>query len=460
MDEKAKMSSTKLQPKMKKGILAGVCLFCILIVCSVSMVIGAQSGAVPKVFSLSQSFKEAESNSVTIKNVPYEVMAAELNSKNANMGKWPSLSLSVAYEIGDKIVEDDKYGRLKPYITLTQEVLGQVDTLYEKQWSALTKKMAIEVKQHKIKATLFLEVAKKYYALLLAQMKVEQEQQAFSKSQRDLKEAKLKLADGIISQMDVIRAETNNSYASLKRLEAKNGLEVAEAEFIGVLNLPRGTKVTTEKLEEIGFFTLEFEQLKEFVKNNNAELGIYDSVLEQLPRFESLAERINWPTISVSAFFGEAGQWDGNSDEDNYGLRVTLTQSLYDYGVKRRKGEIIKLEIKAMTSDLLLLQDQYYRDIDLMLKHFHHAGLAVQQVKKQVDQDRLLAARAKRSFELGITSYTEMLQRRGLAQKSEYRYAASMITYLLADISLKLRAGEIKIETLTQRSPEWLEVAK
>ncbi len=133
---------------------------------------------------------------------------------------------------------------------------------------------------------------------------------------------------------------------------------------------------------------------------------------------------------------------------------------MYDYGVKRRKGEIIKLEIKAMTSDLLLLQDQYYRDIDLMLKQFHHAGLAVQQVEKQVEQDKLLAARAKKSFELGITSYTEMLQRRDLAQKSEYRYAASMIKYLLADVSLKLRAGETKIETLTQRSPEWLEVTQ
>ncbi len=302
MNVNAKMSSIILQPKMKKGGLAGVCLVCTLFVYSVSMAFGAQSEAVPRVFSLSQSLKMAVENSITIKNVPYEVMAAELNYKNANLGKWPSLSLSVAYEIGDKIVEEDKYGRLKPYLTLTQEVLGQVDTLYEKQWSALTKKMAIEVKQHQIKSTLFLEVANKYYALLLAQMKAEQEQQAFSKSQRDLKEAKSKHADGIISQLDVIRAETNSSYASLEQLEARNGLEVAEAEFIGILNLPRGTKVTTEKLEEMGLFTLEFEQLKKFVEKNNAELEIYDSVLEQLPRFESLAERINWPTISVSAF--------------------------------------------------------------------------------------------------------------------------------------------------------------
>ncbi|MBU0486064.1 MAG: TolC family protein [Proteobacteria bacterium] len=411
----------------------------------------------PAHYSLAQSLKIAEANSLTLKNLPRQMLAAELNSENVDLDKWPALNLSVDYELGNKTVVEDEYGRLKPYLTLTQEILGKVDVKYAKEWAAMTKKMDAEANLSKIRRDLFLEVAQKYYTLLLAQMKYEQEANFFAKSQLDLQEAKSKYEDGLISKVDVIRAETNFSYSSLKQLSAQNELEYAAAEFVGVLNLPRETKVRTEPLDKPPLYTIEFEKLKDYAERHNAELAIYDKVIEQLPRFRSLAKKINWPTVSMAAFWGEGSQGGGKTEpnEDDYGLRVSLTQPIFDYGIKDRKRQILELEIDELEAAHLSFRNQYYRKLDLLLKQFTHAGLEVQQLKIQAEQDMALAEIGQRSYELGMTSYTDMLQNRDLAQKSEYRYAAAITKYLMTDVAVKLNAGLQNIDALFDQTMEW-----
>ncbi|MBU1565833.1 MAG: TolC family protein [Proteobacteria bacterium] len=417
---------------------------------------GAASEQPAEKYSLAKSFEVSASNSPFIKNLPLETLAAQLTSKNADLEKWPALSASVAYEIGDVTLDQYEYGRLIPYLNLTQDLFGKVDAQYEKKWSAMTKKMAAEVKVSTAKRDLYLEVAAKYYKLLLARLKYDQEGKSFEKSHKDLQESKEKFAKGLIAKVDVVRAETNFSYSSMKHLAAENELDYAEVEFITVLNLPRGTKITTEDLQEADLYTVEFDTLKEYVKKNNTELAVYDRVLGELPKFRELVKRINWPTVSVAAFFGEGGSWNGTKDQDTYGLRLTLTQSLYDYGITNRKGEIMELEMKTLESDLTALRSKYLRSLELLLMKFHHAGLEVQQFRKQAEQDMKLAELAQRSYELGLTSFTEMLQSRDSAQKSEYRYAESQSRYVMAELSLKLNAGEISSDALLDRTPGWL----
>ncbi|MFH0782206.1 MAG: TolC family protein [Pseudomonadota bacterium] len=417
---------------------------------------GAAPGQPTEKYSLAKSFEVAETNSLSIKSLPLETLAAQLTSKNADLEKWPALSASVAYEIGDVTLDEYQYGRLIPYLNLSQELFGKVDAQYEKKWSAMTKKMAVEVKASAAKRDLYLEVAAKYYTLLLARLKYDQEAKSFAKSQKDLQESKEKFAGGFIAKVDVVRAETNFSYSSMKQLSAENALGYAEADFISVLNLPGGTKITTEDLQKADRYTVEFESLKEYVEKNNTELAVYDRVLGELPKFRELVKRINWPTVSVAAFFGEGGSWNGTKDQDTYGLRLTLTQSLYDYGITNRKGEIMGLEMKTLESDLTALRSKYLKRLELLLMKFHHAGLEVQQFHKQAEQDMKLAELSQRSYELGVTSFTEMLQSRDSAQKSEYRYAESQSRYEMAELSLKLNAGEISSDALFDRTPGWL----
>ncbi len=418
------------------------------------------SGAAPEPliekYSLAKSFEVAESNSPSLKSLPLETLAAQLTSKNVDLEKWPALSASVAYEIGDVTLDEYEYGRMIPYLNLSQELFGKVDAKYEKKWSAMTKKMAVEVKASTAKRDLYLEVAAKYYTLLLARLQYDQEVKSFAKSKKDLQESKEKFAGGLIAKVDVVRAETNFSYASMKQLAAENALGYAEADFITVLNLPRGTRITTEDMQEADLYTVEFDALKEYVEKNNTELAVYDRVLGELPKFRDLVKWINWPTVSVAAFFGEGGSWNGTKDQDTYGLRLTLTQSLYDYGITSRKGEIMELEMKTLESGLTALRSKYLRRLELLLMKFHHAGLEVQQFRKQAEQDVKLAELAQRSYELGVTSFTEMLQSRDTAQKSEYRYAESQSRHVMAELSLKLHAGECS-EALFDRTPGWLQ---
>ncbi len=408
-------------------------------------------------YSLAKSFKTAEKNSPLIKSIPNQVLAANLNNKNVELTDWPALNLAFSYEIGDKSIEEYEYGRLRPFLSLSQDIIGKVDTKYAKKWSAMTRKMGADVKLSKVKRDLYISVAEKYFTLLLARLKYEQELNSFKKSELDINEAKSKFADGIIAKIDVIRAEANFSNSSLMKLSANNELEYAEAEFINVLNLPRGTKINTEELEVIGPYTIEYDNLKEYIANNNVELAVYDKVIEQLPEFKDLAGRISWPSLSMEVIIGEGGNLYGEDDRDNYGFRLMLTQPIYDYGIKRRKKEILELEIEELKMDLIAFRTQYYKNIDLLLKKFLHAGLEVKHLKLQKEMDNKLAAVAQRSYDLGITSYTEMLQKRDSAQKSEYRYITSLVKYLMTDITLKMRAGEIPFDDLFDMTPKWLE---
>lgn len=406
--------------------------------------------------TLALCMEQAEKHSPALKSLPAELQAAELKKINADMASRPQLGIAVDYEIGDSALEENEYGELRPYISLTQEVLGRVDLQYEKKWAALNGKLNADVKNISTRRQLYFEVAQKYFNLLLSELKYNQIKMVMEQSRRGLLELRSKNRDGFVSEIEVLRAEVDVSRAEMQEAATLSELKQIRFEFATLLNQgPNVDTITLGPVESVTPYNVTFDEVKQFALQQNAELAIYQRVVDKLPEFKSLVDRINWPTISVSAFVGEAGS-GGNSNLDSYGITVTVKKNIFDFGIQERKGQVMEIEMRSLESGFGDLRQKYFNDLELIFQRFQNSSYELELAKKSVELDRALLEKSKRSLELGQISQSEQLQQVDKFKESEYGFIMSTIKYRLAEISLKLTAGLMNVDLIAAHSPSWL----
>lgn len=407
---------------------------------------------------LAEVLRQAEENDAAKSTLALRQQAASLNRENTAAARWPSLDLAVDYELGNQMRDEYEYGRIRPYFSLSQELFGRIDTLYEQQWSALTKSYEAEVGVYKNKRDLLGSTAKGFYTLLLATQQRQRAERTVARTLLDLQAAQAKNRDGLLSDIDLLQVEAAFGGAEGGMLEAQQQEEQAALSLANLLGPVPAKSPKTIDRNDIVVYTVEAAQVITFAEKHNKELALAGEVVEQLPRFQSMVNKVNWPTVSMSAFIGEGGNWNNSDEEDDFGIRLTVKQNIFDNGVLSRKGTIMTLEMRAMQQEFASQRHQYFQNLNMLVNQFHYAGKALGLAKKQTAQGDELARRIRRSYELGLLSYPQMLEQQETVTQQEAARDTAVVNYLMAELQLKLGAGLTDIAGLADHSANWLEI--
>ena len=402
--------------------------------------------------SLGESLQIGRENSTTLRMEKNRLLAAKLNSKNVELDWIPDLLAGVSYKYTENN-EDEQFGEIFPYLTLS-EVTFNDRASYSKKLDAMNKLTSAKINQDVNLRQLYTEIINKYYALLLAQSRLQLDEHFLKQSQRLFQKARIQSQDGLISRMELLKAESGLEHAKMDYETSLNKVELMEFKFKSLIHLKTNKTVrVTGKIEPV-FYPVSFEQCKRFAEKNHPVLKLNQRVLTKLPEYRELIDLTSWPTVSLSAYIGSgATAWDS---ENRYEFHVSVSKPLYDFGKTKRKKRIMALELDDIEEAVQQSNEDFFLGLEFLYKEFVNYGKALAKSHKLNELSEKLARAVEKSYELGAISYEELQKSRTRDKKRKKNYAVATGRYLVAEMVLKLRSGVSDIDTLLEKNSQWL----
>ncbi len=407
-----------------------------------------------KYLSLEESFRLARENSITLKMKDSRLLAAKLNTQNVELDWIPDLLVGAGYQYQENN-QDRELGKLFPFISLSQIVLND-HASYKTKLDAMNRLMGAKVQREANLRELYTDIIKKYFALLDAQNQLQLEEQLLKQRLIDFNKTEKRSQEGMVSNFELMQNEAMVGLAEIEQEISRNRVEHLEFELIALLNPKTEIRVIASDKFTPSFYTISFDECKESAQKHHITLRLNDQILKELPEFRKLVRRVSWPSVSLSAYLGSgATQWD---NEDRYGLFITATKPLYDFGKTKRKQQILDIELLTIEKSIMDFKRNFLLGLKFLHKKFINAGNMVQNLDKQNDLNDKLMKAVQKSYDMGIISFEELQKRmhRENERKKDYRDAVSR--YLVAEMLLKLNSGVSDIDVLLKQGPEWIKL--
>lgn len=397
-----------------------------------------------RLVSLEECLQIARENSVEIKSTRANLRIAQLKNDDAKASFWPQIAASVDYLADDEQGVGFESDRLKPYISLSQTIVNSAENSV-KMREAMVNLFGAQLVAEKIKRALPFSVAKSYFALLLAQKQLKLEALLLEQSRRYLKEAETKYQAGLVAQIVVLQAETNLGMAKQNLSVKDNALKQAAIALAIVIGLPARTRLRAVDVDFPVFYTVTWTQCQKLATENNTELEIQEKALNKMRRYHKLAKRAMWPSLSLKAFVGEDPS-DPYDRDVNLGVTCTISQTLFDAGITRRRIKASEIQIKKKEAVVKDFRQRFFGELRLLFNSFNNSKLELLNSKKQCDLASRLSNVSRRGYELGTISLKDMLDSQDMAKKTEVAYATAIAMYLMAEFGLKITMGVYQIE--------------
>ncbi len=426
-------------------------IFFIVVFCIVAHTGDVKAADVPlRTLSLKESLQLAKKNSTSLQTEERKLLAAKLNMKNVDLDLVPDLLVGASYQYDEST--EDNLGDIKPFVTLSQVVFNSA-TSYSKQLEALSRLINSKIQLYSKQNELFSNVITNYFTLIQAQNKSQLENHFYKQSQVEFKKAQIRSQDGQISKMELLQNESMLSFAKIEQEAGQNRIEYKAMELSSLLNFQKETRVRAGDTFIPVFYSIDFDACKKYAKSNNPIIRLNDQLLKKVPEFRDLIPRLQWPTVSLSAYVGAgANQWES---EQSYGISVTATKSLYDFGKTNRKQQILALELDSMENSIQQSRKKMFSHLKRLHKEFVDSGKIVQKLLKLNGTAEKLFKVLQKNYELGLISYETLLK----GQKDEIvrrnNYLSAVHRYLAAEMLLKLSSGVSDIELLSKQDPDW-----
>jgi outer membrane protein TolC len=229
-----------------------------------------------------------------------------------------------------------------------------------------------------------------------------------------------------------------------------NALEQAVMALAMVIGLPATTRLRAVDVDFPVFYTVTWTQCQKLAMESNTELEIQEKALKKMRRYHKLTKRTRWPRLSLNAFVGEDPS-DPYDRDVNLGVTCTISQTLFDAGITRRKIKASEIEIKKKEAVVKDFRQRFFGELRLLFNSFSNSKVELLNSKKQCDLASRLSNLSRRGYELGTISLKDMLDSQDMAKKVEVAYATAIAMYLMAEFELKIKMGVYQIENASDQ---------
>jgi len=405
-----------------------------------------------KYLSLKESLLMAKETSITLAMEEKKLKAAKLNAKNVDLRWLPDLLIGASYKYEDK--EDYEFGEIVPFVTLSQVAFNDRAS-YTKKLSAMNKLVNAKIQRQTNLNELYSKTIKKYFSLLTAQDQAQLENYFFKQYEVILKTAESHAKDGLISKIELMQNESMLELAKIEKEAGENKVEYAEFELSSLLNQEKKATIRASHAITPVFYPISFDSCRQYAQKHHPILQLNNQILKKLPEYRRMAKLTRWPSISLSAYVGTgAMQWD---NENRYGVTLTATQSLFDFGKTKRRLEILDLELETIENSINNSKTHFFSGLRMLHKEFLSSADTVQSLEKLNMISGKLSKAIKKNYQLGLISHKELLKSRKKEIKTKKKYKAAVARYLVAEMVLKINSGVSDIDIILQQGPGWLE---
>ena len=292
---------------------------------------------------------------------------------------------------------------------------------------------------------LIFNTIEKYYVTLLKQKEIALTKRKIEKELGELKEQKLKLKLGKISEIEFINKELTNKNSELDLSRANTEFNRVKKELFSFLGINTDTLVLLEESVKFLPFNILLKDALELVVKNNPDYKILElSLIIDKLNYESKTSTRIETDLTASTFFSNQLYYlpvDRKIKTYDYNFGVTVKVPILDAGKHNAEAELseiklreIKNDIKEKEKELKLLVTEYYN-----LLEFFRNQYDLQKEKLKIFKDSYKIY--KREYNSGRLTFFELQEHENEIYDAEKSAIEIVINYNKNVLQLKTILG-------------------
>lgn len=440
----------------KVGILAA----CIVVGFSIPILAySAQNGrdgvgtAPEDSLTLDQCIAIALKNSHKVAITKGNISKARINLKDARSGFLPEIYLYGGYNLNDaysRFEWNEKYYNLSISASTTPFASGKKLINVAKSKASLS---SAQEGYRLTKASLALDVTKRYYSLLEASELLGLKKQSLAQKRIHLEFAKTQYGLGLVPRADVLKAEVDVISAQVDSLQAAGNLRVAKAELNDAMGISLDCPIKIRSVKSAKEAPPDLDTCLSQALTHRPELTQQELNLSIMRGNLRLAKIERLPTLIITGayevyadrfVFGgvplNQRNWDKNTD---WRVGIGLSFPIFDGGVKWRAIEAAKINI----NEAELNYEELEKEVKLEVKSAHlnlvTALKKIELTEKQVKSAEESYDAALGRYKTGVAPITEVIDAEVVLANSRVNHISAVYDYFLAKATLEKAIGQL-----------------
>lgn len=299
--------------------------------------------------------------------------------------------------------------------------------------------------------SLVLTTSKKYYNLLLEDKLLRQSQQALTRSREHLESAVSRQSVGLVSKVDVYRAELAALDAEGMLQAQERRRELAYDDFKEQLHLPVETELEWRRSIDKIMPVLP-EEWERTVLNNRLDWQEYLMKVQISKREMYKVERDMLPDVGLSFTLEQRGEGDSMEEaielnDTNWSFQLQMNSPIND---RAEKSALLRkqLEMSRLRREGDTLRRKIRREIKDGFAELQMAEQRHQVSRRQLEQAQLASDLAKSRYEKGLSDNLDMLDAESALSDAELATSRSLVEYNNSAIQLAYVMGILNTDWL------------
>ena len=246
---------------------------------------------------------------------------------------------------------------------------------------------------------------------------------------------------GTSPAIDALRARVELQTRQQQLIQAKNDFAIQKLSLARTIGLAPGQQF--ELTDKSPYQMFQAPSVDEALKNAYASRSDFQSALSDVRAAEysrRAAAAGNYPTVSFSANYGDAGQ-HFNSSHGVFDVRGTITVPIFTGGSVR--GDVLQADaqLQQARDRMENLRGQIDSDVRVALLNLESASQLVAVAQSNIELAEQSLTQSRDRFAAGVTDTVEVVQAQEAVASAHQAYISSLYSYNYAKISLARATG-------------------
>ncbi len=299
------------------------------------------------------------------------------------------------------------------------------------------------------KANLKVQIATAYWNVYNAEQAEEFMQENLDRTRSHYQQAENMMAQGMLTQSDVLSAKVQVSNGELMLLNAQNNVKLAEVSLNNVLGVPLDTKFQIKSIPQAGDTTLpKLGRLLNQALEHRSELRSLGLKARAAGAMAAAAWGAYLPQVSIvgNFYYQKPNQRifpTENVFKDTWDASLVVSLPIWNWGQTQSKVD----EAKAQSEQAQLAEqqaaDNVYLDVTQSYLNF----------KQSIDRIRVAAATVKdaeesyrisdQKFKVGLVTNTDLMDSEVALLQAKLNYSQALTDLEIARVGLEKATGEL-----------------
>ena len=381
--------------------------------------------------SLPKALEIALSESPTIKVANKEIQRVNYSKKERLGGLFPSVSLSGAYQ---RAIKKQKMFFSFPGMpanpdgievgqdnTFTGGISASLPIISPTLWATINmSELELELAEESArssKISLYNQVTKAYYGILLAQDSYNVIKRSYENSNENARIIYNKFKQGTVSEFEWIRADVQARNILTSVVSAENAVNLSKLQLMMLMGIDMNTEIKVEgKLADFeSVMYSEVLNIDASKLDKNSDLKQFEIQMKQLAQTEKIHKSSLLPTLGASLNYQYMSYAnDSNTfNADQYWfptstLGLQLTIPLFQGGAKHYKSK----QLKIQREELDLQQENLKRSLQLQtisqMNNIKNALKKIESNKESLRQAEKGLSISQKMYEVGMATFLDL----------------------------------------------------